>query len=319
MSDPLVYLGTADGLLTYRIAGTDLSPVGDAIDGETVRTISVAPADPSHAIIGCGLRGWGLYRTRDAGRTTTSLGFDDEWVWGTAFHPTDPTTVYVGTEPPALYESDDGGRTFTEHPGIQAMASRDDWMFFHDPFHAGHLHGFATHADTPDRLFVGVEHGALLYTHDAGETWHERLTGHDLHRITIAPTDPDRVLAGAGEGLFVSDDAGDAWTRHDPLADEYVHSITTDPTDPDRLYLYAAGDGPTVYRSDDTGRSWTPLDPTLPPARPADPLTVLPDDTVLYAGDDATGSSLYRSPDHGRTWDRIATFKPKIWRVTTPA
>jgi hypothetical protein len=51
------------------------------------------------------------------------------------------------------------------------------------------------------------------------------LIGHDIHRISIDPQDPDRIFAGTGEGLFISTDAGRNWTLVIGMENKYVHGI----------------------------------------------------------------------------------------------
>ncbi len=317
-------LGTADGLRTVVVDGTDASVDGarasvveSALPGEAVRALDVSPADPDDVFVGCGLRGWGLYRTRDGGETVESLGFEEAWVWGLQRHPTDPDRLYVGTEPPGLWVSTDDGGSFEPLDGIDRLPSRGDWTFFHEPFHAGHVHGIAVHPDRPGQVFAGIEHGAIIYSRDGGETWQESLAAEDVHRVAFHPADPDRVFVAAGSGLYRSDDAGRSWEQAPDLAGEYAHSIAFDPDSPERMYAYVATDGMALYRSDDGGDSWVGIGDGLPAARPADTLRVHPDrpETLVYAGDVEDGGRLFVSPDAGESWDRLDLELPKVWRL----
>ena len=322
MTAHLLYLGTEDGLVTGRWDGESIHRVGHTLTGNAIRGIAHHPTNPRTAFIGSGLRGWGLYRTDDGGKSVEAVGFAEQWVWDVLFDPTDPHTLYVGTEPPALYVSRDAGDSFEQIEAIDSLPSRSAWTFFHAPFYAGHLHGIAIHPSDPDRIYVGVEHGALIYSHDRGATWREALVGYDLHRVTIDPQQPDRVLAGAGEGLFISVDAGETWEPVPDLLGKYVHGIEFDPHAPGRLYVYADDSESPLYRSDDRGETWHPLGESLPPASPADPLVVNPteSDTLLYAGDATEGSTLYESTTAGEAWHPIEAGLPKVWRleVVTP-
>jgi photosystem II stability/assembly factor-like uncharacterized protein len=315
--DCRLYLGTGDGLRTARLTNDGLEVTDSTVEGKAVRAISVDPDDPDDVFVGCGLRGWGLYHTSDGGSTVESLGFDDEWVWGVARHPVDTGTVYVGTEPPMVYRSTDGGETFEALDGVDDLPSRDDWTFFHDPFHAGHVHGFALDGRRPDRVLAGVEHGALLRSTDRGKTWSEALVGSDVHRVAVHPDDPDRVYAATGSGLHVSDDGGRTWDHPDGLSGAYLHGLVFHPGD-DRMYAYAASEDSPVHRSDDGGRSWRPLAPALPAARPADPLVAHPSDpeTLVYAGDAEDGTStIYVTTNGGGRWERLHAGLPKLWRL----
>ena len=313
-----LYVGTGDGLVVARLAGESLEVIDRGIEGNAVRDVAVHPDDPADAFVGCGLRGWGLYHTGDAGKTVESLGFDERWVWGVTRDPTDPERLYVGTEPPMLFVSEDGGATFEAFADIDELPSRDRWTFFHEPFEAGHVHGIAIHPDRPERIVAGVEHGALIVSADGGETWDERLVGHDLHRIAFHPDDPDTVVAAAGSGLFAADDGGDSWESVDPLHGKYLHAVVFDPSAPERLYVYADRSGAPVYASEDGGEHWELVGEGLPAAKPADTLRLHPNDpeTLLYVGDVADGKSqLFVSPDRGGSWTPVGEAFEKTWRL----
>jgi hypothetical protein len=314
-----LYVGTEDGVLVYSLSPDySLKLIGRGLAGNAVRGIAIHHENPRIAYIACGLRGWGLHVTRDAGKTFTSVGFNDRWVWDVAFAPDDPQTIWVGTEPPMIHVSRDGGITFQAHEQIDRLSSRNRWHFFHPPFHAGHVHGIAVHPAEPLRIFAGVEQGGLIFTHDGGNTWHDALPGYDLHRIAIDPSDPDHILAGAGEGLFVSKDAGWTWNAVESMKGKHIHTILYDPRNPNRCYVYADDPECPVYRSEDGGSTWRPSGLGLPPAKPADSLVLHPSDSgvLIYGGDQGNRKSgLYLSTDGGESWRCILDQLPKIWRL----
>ncbi len=324
----LLYAGTEDGVLVFKFRTVNdsmsaerdgkLELVGRGIQGNAVRSIAINPHRPDVAYIGCGLRGWGLYRTIDAGSNFESLGFKDRWVWDVVFHPTSRSTFYVGAEPPMRYITRDEGRTFEALGGINKLESRHNWSFFHPPFYAGHIHGLAIHPRFPERLFAGIEQGALIYSYDGGETWDQALIGYDLHRVSIDPADPNRVFAGAGEGLFVSEDAGKSWNTVVPLRGKYVHAIVFNPLDSNIMYAYANENSSPLYKSEDGGENWQPAGKTLPAAQPADTLILHPTEpqTVFYGGDVGHNQSrIFVSYDAAKTWSSLPADLPKIWRL----
>jgi photosystem II stability/assembly factor-like uncharacterized protein len=315
----MLYVGTEDGLHSVLLDdGLTASITAQGIEGHAVRGIAIHPEHPEEALIGCGLRGWGLYHTRDGGRSFDPVGFKDCWVWDVAYQPGQPGTIWVGTEPQTIYRSVDGGESFQPMQAVEHLPSKARWKFFHPPFYAGHIHGFAIAASRPELVFAGVEHGALVYSHDAGETWHERLVGFDLHRIAIDPGDPHHLLAGAGEGLFVSADAGETWSAVPAMQGKYIHAVIFDPHIPGRVFAYADIPGSPLYRSDDNGLTWRTAGVGLPNAQPADTLCLHPTmpDVLLYAGDTARREShLYLSTDAGGTWTMLDLALPKVWRM----
>lgn len=320
MTNLEIVVGTADG-----VRGVQITPDGSAciatggLNGHAIRGIAVDPANPDRFYVGAGLRGYGLYVTNDAGRSFDTLGFEGRWVWDVAVDPIDSTRLLIGTEPPMLYESRDAGRTWRDFPGIDAVESRSRWTFFHPPFHAGHLHGIALTPERPERILVGVEHGGLLRSVDYGGSWTDTMPGADLHRIVIDPTDPDRIFAGAGNGLFISLDGGASWTPVDDLRGRYVHGIVFDRKHPERIFVYIDSGRCPLYRSDDGGSTWAPIGTGLPSSAPADPVRLDPanSDLVVYAGDNGDGSELYTSEDGGESWTSTGLELPKVWRVVT--
>lgn len=307
-------------MFVFRASEKKLELIGRGIEGNAVRGIAVHPKDSKIAYVACGLRGWGLYRTEDAGQSWQLLGFKDRWVWDVVVSPTDPKTLFVGTEPPMLYVSHDESRSFQSFEGIERLPSRKNWKFFYEPFYAGHIHGIALHPKRPERIFAGVEHGALIYSHDSGKTWHEALVGHDLHRIAIDPQNPDRIFAGTGEGLFISDDAGRTWKAEPTLKDKYVHGIAFDPHDAHRVYIYVAEAGSPIYRSADGGHSFVPIGTGLPEDGPADSVSIHPitSEVLFYGGEvRERRGQLFISTDAGASWQPLGDELPKIWRVRT--
>lgn len=310
MDSCTLHVGTEAGVATLQWDGTRVTDLQSHDVGGTVREISVHPGNPDDVLAACGLRGWGLHRSTDGGETWQSVGFADEWVWGVTRDSTDPDTVYVGTEPPAIYRSDDGGNTWTDISVFDDLPSRDRWTFFYEPFQTGHVHGISIDPGNSDRIYAGIEHGALVYTHDGGETWHDALHGHDLHDTAVVG---DVVLASAGEGLFLSENGGETWTE-EGFSDWYVKDlfVVVDDESPtgERVYVDAAqGSGNTVaaiWTSVD-GRDWDRI-PDVPEVGVTGSclLAVVLDGTLLHgAGDGDSG--------------RIVAFEDNEWRTVGPA
>lgn len=308
-----LYLGTEDGLRTVRWDGDGFRVLDSALSGETIRAI--APVADGPVYVGCGLGGRGLYRSDDAS-TFDLVGFEEVWVWDVTPHPTDDR-LFVGTEPPMLYVGR-GADSFEPFEGIDDLDSKSEWTFFHEPFGSGHVHGVGLHPDRPERIVAGVEHGALIYSTDGGQTWHERLEGYDVHRVVVDPQDPQRLFAAAGEGLLVSTDGGDTWSMNESLRDAYAHGITFDPHVSGRLFAYVNESPSPLFRSTDRGRSWESVASGLPTARPSDNLVVHPTepDVVFYVGDVSEAASrVFVSRDAGETWTRSDVAVPKTFRV----
>ncbi len=318
MTSCTLIAGTADGIRKIRVRADGSASV-DAYElrEHAVRGIAVDPFDRERIYVAAGLRGWGLHRSDDGGRTFEQIGFSDYWCWDVIVDRQNPERLLVGTEPPMLWESLDGGETWSDFPAIDSVSSRPNWTFFHPPFHSGHLHGIAICEERPGRIIVGVEHGGLLLTTDQGESWTDVMPGADLHRVEIAPDDPDRVYAGAGHGLFVSHNGGESWSAIEGLRGRYIHGIVIDPVNPRRMLVYVDSRQCPVFLSEDGGESWQPIGAGLPSSRPADPVRLHPasPNTIFYAGDSGDGGTLYVSDDNGSSWRDLELGLPKVWRL----
>ena len=325
MHSCLLYVGTRTGfiVLEYTPNHQALKQIGRGLEEYAIRGIAVHPDNPHTAYIGCALPGYGLYRTQDAGQSFEHIGFHDKWVWDVSYHPGQATTIYVGTEPPMLYRSVDAGQTFHDFPALEAVPSRSRWRFFCEPFYAGHVHGVGVHPDHPQRLFAGIEHGALIYSHDDGQTWHDALIGYDVHRLIVDPANADHIFAAAGEGLFVSHDAGQTWTAVPNLDHAYVTNVLFDPQTPGCAYANVARAKTPIYKTEDGGQTWVPIGSDLPMvtsvSRAAYGISLHPRQphTLFYGSDiSANSSRLFVSHDAGANWQALDADLPKMWLIS---
>src|SRR5947208_1423133 len=100
------------------------------------------------------------------------------------------------------------------------------------PFRGGRTVGATGVPGRPNEFYIGVNNGGVWKTDDAGRTWQpifdDQPTG-SIGAIALAPSDPNIVYVGSGEGLqrpdlsvgdgmYKSTDAGKPW-RHLALRD----------------------------------------------------------------------------------------------------
>ena len=253
----------------------------------------------------------------------------------------DDTTVFAGTEPGAVFRSDDRGETFELVRGLWDHPHREEWG-------AGYggqaFHTIVPHPDDPDSLTCAISSGGVYATTDGGATWRAQNTGVQaeflpegsqypefgqcVHKFARHPSRPDRMFMQNHGGVYRSDDGGVTWDSIEKgLPANFGFPVVVHPHDPDTVYLFPLGgsggrypvDGRArVWRSRDAGDTWEPLDQGLPDqfyvGVMRDALWADDNDPVgLYLG--ARNGSVWASADEGESWREIAANLPDVMSV----
>lgn len=253
----------------------------------------------------------------------------------------DDTTVFAGTEPGAVFRSDDRGETFELVRGLWDHPHREQWG-------AGYggqaFHTIVPHPDEPDSLTCAISSGGVYATTDGGATWRPQNTGVQaeflpegsqypefgqcVHKIARHPSRPDRMFMQNHGGVYRSVDGGVTWDSIEKgLPANFGFPVVVHPHDPDTVYVFPLGgsggrypvDGRArVWRSRDAGDTWEPLDQGLPDqfyvGVMRDAMWADDDDPVgLYLG--ARNGSVWASADEGESWREIAANLPDVMSV----
>jgi hypothetical protein len=251
--------------------------------------------------------------------------------------PEEPSLLYCGVEPAALFESRDAGESWTLVRGLFDHPHRPRWT----PSNGGLI----LHTILPDhrgtgRMYVAISAGGVYATHDGGRTWLARNRGvrvtfmpekypefgQCVHRIVHHPARPERLFLQNHWGLYRSDDGAESWQDiANGVPSDFGFAMVMHPQDPDCVYILpvesdefrCTPDGRLrVYRTRNAGASWEPLARGLPQKRAYE--TVLRDGMTpdslnpmgLYFG--TRSGALYSSRDEGRSWTRILEGLPAI-------
>jgi photosystem II stability/assembly factor-like uncharacterized protein len=258
----VVDVETDDG--TDAVVNTDGAT---SVDATVVRTttphpdaslqcVAASPVDLD--VVCCGTADHGLFRSVDAGTTWHRAdGVEQDRVTnvtcatlGDADRPRDGRVAWwAGTEPSHVYRSPDGA-AWTECAGLTDLPSASSWAFPPRP-QTHHVRWIEVDPHDPGHLYVAVEAGALVETHDGGKTWTDRVptSPRDTHSMATHPDAPDRAYCAAGDGYAETVDGGETWTYpQEGLDHRYCWSVVVDPAEPDRRLLSAAR-GPMTAHS----------------------------------------------------------------------
>lgn len=285
------------------------------LEGHRPECLAVHPADPTTVF--CGTFDAGLQRSLDGGESFSRVSTErlPEAITALSFAPDDPNELWIGTEPSRVFYSPDAGGTFEPRPGLTELPSASEWSFPPRP-DTHHVRWIEPDPTDPERLYVGIEAGALVRSHDRGRSWEDRVPSGriDNHTIVTHPDAPDRAWSAAGDGYAETHDGGETWQHpQEGLDHRYCWSVAVDPADPERVLLSAASGPGAAHRA-------TSAESHLYRRRGEEPwerLTgaTIPTGTgvmraVLEAGGDgecyaANNHGLYRTPDFGSNWERL--------------
>lgn len=169
-------------------------------------------------------------------------------------------------------------------------------------------------ADTSGgNLYLGTNDGHIFVSSDRGSAW--KLQGRISQRtdavvaqLAASPEKPGQVFAavwfqeaGAGGGVFRSDDGGATWHTAG-LQGEAVRALEFAPSQPQTL---VAGTRSGVFRSSDIGGTWERISPAGDPElRNVDSVAVDPaNPQLIYAG---TYHLPWKTMDGGKSWKPVA-------------
>ena len=214
------------------------------------------------------------------------------------------------------------------------------------PFRAGRTVAISGVPQQPNVFYMAAVNGGVWKTTDFGNTWlpiFDEESSGSVGALAVAPSDPNILYVGSGEGLqrpdlavgdgfYKSVDAGKTWTHLGLRDAQQITAIVVDPKNPDRVFVAVQGHpyGPNqergvfrsldggktfekvLYKDENTGAADLVMDPTnsqilfaaLWAARVA-PWEIRSGESFVIQG-----SGLFKSTDGGSTWRPLTKGLP---------
>src|SRR6266704_7154375 len=212
------------------------------------------------------------------------------------------------------------------------------------PHRGGRTRAVAGVPSQPNVFYIAQVNGGVWKTDDYGRTWtpiFDDQPTQSVGTIAVAPSDPNTIYVGSGEGLqrpdlsvgdgiYKSNDAGKTWTHLGLRDGQQIPALAIDPRDPNRLFAavlghpYGANPERGIFRSKDGGATWEKIlykdentggsDVEIDPSNPDVIYASMwqsrlgPwEDNNAFAG---AGGGLFKSTDGGATWKKLTKGLP---------
>ena len=233
---------------------------------------------------------------------------------------------------------------------VQSVAQSFEPAFFNSmkwrmigPHRGGRTVGAVGVPQQPNVFYIGVNNGGVWKTTDYGRTWNpifdDQSTG-SIGDIVVAPSDPNVIYVGSGEGLqrpdlsvgngmYKSLDAGKTWSHLGLENVQQIGGLAIDPKNENRVFVAALGHpyGPNtergIYRTIDGGKTWKNVllkDENTGAVQ----VTIDPKNSDIIYADMWAGrqgpwengawngkeSGLFKSADGGETWKKLTKGLP---------
>jgi hypothetical protein len=211
------------------------------------------------------------------------------------------------------------------------------------PYRGGRTRAIAGVPSQPNVFYMSPVNGGVFKSIDYGRTWQPIFDDQptaSIGAIAVAPSDPNIVYVGSGEGLhrpdlsvgdgiYKSSDAGRTWTHLGLRDGQQIAQLVVDPKNPDRIFVAVAGHpyGPNeergIYRSLDGGKTFEKVlyrdenvggsDVQIDPSNSQVVFAALwdsregPWENGVFNGD---GGGIFKSTDGGKAWQQLTKGLP---------
>src|SRR5947207_6173634 len=339
------YFGAVGGGLWKTVdGGMNWTPITDGqIKSASVGAVAVSESNPDTVYIGMGescirgniMPGDGVYKSTDAGKTWTHIGFSEsDAISKIRIHPTNPDIVFVAdfgkysvpSDEPGVFKSADGGKSWKKVLFKDGRTGAADVAI--DRRNPNVVFAALWEAYRVEYQMSSGGPGSGLYkSTDGGETWREMTRNPGLPQglggkisTGISGADSSRVYAlieNENGGLYSSDDAGATWKlmnagRNIRQRAFYYTHVFADPKQKDTVYMLNT----SAFRSTDGGKTLANIGSGTHGDHHV--LWIDPDDSEhVIDGNDGGGAITYNVSSAQRAWTRQDFPTAQMYHVIT--
>jgi photosystem II stability/assembly factor-like uncharacterized protein len=345
-----ILIGTRKGLFDVRRTGGTWQLAAPRLAGQVIPYAVRDPRDGTiWASIDHGHWGVKLSRSRDEGATFEAVdppkypeatGATAKYYWVIQPGPAArPGTIWIGTEPGGLFQSDDGGTSWRLNQPLWDLRKEHAWQGGGRGDAA--IHSICWDPTDPDHVYVAISCAGVLETKDGGASWayvnkgminvfdpgSNADFGHDPHCVALAPSEPSVLWQANHCGVFRTTNGAATWDNltQKPLVD-FGFPVAVHPTNADVAWLVPMQSDEQrttvegrlmVVRTDDGGTTWQAHREGLPAPSYDFPyrhgLDVSADgETLAFA---TTSGNLYVSGNGGRRWTTVSSSLPPAYSL----
>lgn len=121
-----------------------------------------------------------------------------------------------------------------------------------------------TSRSNPSTIYCGTETGLVFKSTDKGENWtvcaNNHYFGGQICAIDVSPTNPDKVLVGAGAFVWLTTDGGTTWRDITPSQVQsqtiVMRDLVFNPADDTKMVI---GNDRGIFQSLNNGENWTQI------------------------------------------------------------
>lgn len=233
------------------------------------------------------------FSDKDKFATWSVIGPNGGDVRAIAIDPKDKDRVYISTLDGQVYLSTNGGSSWQLLVNLnKPQLVLDNLMI--DPRDSKVIYASGHRFKSPGGFFKST---------DAGMSWKEakELRGESIHAMTQSDKDPNVLLAGALNGVWISKNSGDDWEKiSSTTMPVNIDSLAMDPRNTDTLY---AGTWWRAYKSTDGGKNWRLIKNGMIDDSDVFAVTVDPRDANHIVASACSG--IYESFNGGELWKKL--------------